>query len=306
MVSISVIVPTRDRPALLRQALASIRVLEEPGYSFEIVVADNGTDGATEGVAQEYGARYVRVPRPGASAARNAGLELASGEFVAFLDDDDLWTRAHIRGHLALMRADSSLGAAMGRVQNVNPDLSSASVPWPQQLGTGDQVFRDLLDLWPQIGATVVRADVAAQVGRFDEDLLSDEDWDWQLRLASITNVGFVPETCVLFRSRTLGCGDLEWKRMRYLRIVLVRNVRRAPDRRRLVLLAARGFVHQRGAYAYHFAREAAYAWSNGEHQVGWTNAARALWASPPHGLLWLIRLRAWSGRRPVVSPRGS
>ena len=88
---VSVIVPTRDRPALLREALASIRAIENDWLKFEILVGDNGSDPASKLAVAEFGAFYMTVAKAGAGAARNAGLKLAKGEFIAFLDDDDVW-----------------------------------------------------------------------------------------------------------------------------------------------------------------------------------------------------------------------
>lgn len=76
---VSVIVPTCDRPALLRQALASIRALEGPDLAFEIFVGDNGSALETPIVAEEFGAIYLKTSTPGASAARNVGLRAATG-----------------------------------------------------------------------------------------------------------------------------------------------------------------------------------------------------------------------------------
>src|SRR5438876_10295673 len=95
-VLVSVVVPTRDRPRLLREALASIRAVEGGDLRLEILVADNGTDHETRLVAEEFGARWLRAERPGASATRNVGLREATGEFIAFLDDDDVWLSDHV------------------------------------------------------------------------------------------------------------------------------------------------------------------------------------------------------------------
>src|SRR5690606_14152834 len=120
---ISVVVPTRDRPDYLRQALASIRAHESPEFTFEILVGDNGADSRTRDVAAEFGAKHLPVSRPGAGAARNAGLTAATGEFIAFLDDDDVWLDSHIRPHMTLFDADPELEGVMAKVFPVGEDL---------------------------------------------------------------------------------------------------------------------------------------------------------------------------------------
>lgn len=87
----SVVICTRDRPDLLRVALRSVLEIEYP--SFEIVVVDNasGTDATRQLVESEFGSQAVTLvsePTPGLATARNAGLQIATGEFVAFTDDD--------------------------------------------------------------------------------------------------------------------------------------------------------------------------------------------------------------------------
>jgi hypothetical protein len=85
---VSVVVATRNRPAELTACLGALRA--RAGAAREIVVCDSASDdrGAIEGIVSGAGAVLVRCERPGLSVARNAGAERATGEVVAFLDDD--------------------------------------------------------------------------------------------------------------------------------------------------------------------------------------------------------------------------
>lgn len=224
---VSVIVPTRDRPAMLAQALESIRKLEGEDLSFEILVGDNGSAPETAAVAARYGATYVKVARNGAGAARNAGLEAASGDFIAFLDDDDVWMPGNIRAQLAALEDDASLEGVLGQVVCTDQDLRPTMAPWPSESpGFGDELVLTMLSgYYPQLGATVVRADAAKVVGPFDEKLLGDQDWDWQLRVARRRKLGFVAEQCVLFRQRPPGTFDeLRLSRLGFARRVFFRH----------------------------------------------------------------------------------
>lgn len=287
---VSVIVPTKNRSALLRRALASIRAVECDGVMLEIIVADNGSTDDTESVTREFGAHFVQALVPGAAAARNAGLRAATGEFLAFLDDDDVWLPGHLRPHLDLLQLRPDLTAVVSQVQNTDYYMTSCGPPWPASLPPDGNCFVRFLAFFPQIGATVARASVLESVGYLDESLLSDEDWDWHLRLALRHRIGFVAAPSVLFRQRPPAASDeLEWMRLPYFRTVLLRNLRRAHWRRDCLQPAASALIKSHGAFAGYLLRAAASHIAAGDQ----TKARRALgWAfrvSPPHVIYTLI-----------------
>jgi glycosyltransferase involved in cell wall biosynthesis len=216
---VSVIVPTKQRPDLLREALSSIRAIEGPDLEFEILVGDNGQLPESRTIAEDFGCLYFSTTRDGAAAARNLGLTHASGDFVAFLDDDDVWTRDTIRPHIAIMDADPGIAAAFGQIVYVTKDLEPVSQPWPETEPSSDRLLVAMLSgYFPQIGATVVRASVARAIGSMDEQLLFAQDWDWQLRIAKAHRIAFVNQTCVLSRVRELGSfDDIQMLRTKYI-----------------------------------------------------------------------------------------
>lgn len=229
---ISVVVPTRNRAGMLRQALASIRAHEADDLSFEILVGDNGDDPETVKVCAAFGAKHLPVAQNGAGAARNAGLLAATGAFIAFLDDDDVWMGAHIRPHLAVLDARPEIEAVMARVMAVDDDLREIAGPWPWTVcAEGDESVRTMLSgYYPQIGATIVRASVREAVGGFDAALLGDQDWDWQIRVARRRKTAFIADPCVLFRQRPPGSFDaLRLRRLGFGRRVFLRHA--IPER---------------------------------------------------------------------------
>ena len=127
---ISVIVPTRNRCDLLAEALASVRAIERPDLELDLIVADNGSSDLTPDVARRYGARLVQTFVPGAAAARNAGLKAAKGEFIAFLDDDDVWLAGHLRPQLDVMEQNPDLAGVIGQVA-VAVDREEVAA-WPE------------------------------------------------------------------------------------------------------------------------------------------------------------------------------
>ncbi len=224
---ISVVVPTRDRPDTLRQALASIRALEADDMTFEILVGDNGSDPETEKVAADFSAIHIPVTEKGAAAARNAGLNAATGEFIAFLDDDDIWLPVHVRPHLKLLDENPEIEAVISQVIAVDNGLNELDEPWPVSLPTEPNgLVRTMLSgFYPQIGATIVRAHVANEIGLFDLGLLGDQDWDWQLRIARRRKIAYLKLPCVLFRQRPPGSYDaLRFRRLGFARTVFFRH----------------------------------------------------------------------------------
>lgn len=92
MPTVSIITPTYNRPELLREAIQSVRA--QTYEDWEMLIIDDGSEPASQPVVDAFDdprLRYVQLPHVGRSAARNRGLELARGEYIGFLDDDDLF-----------------------------------------------------------------------------------------------------------------------------------------------------------------------------------------------------------------------
>lgn len=189
---ISVVIATKDRPDHVRRCLLSLSECDPPAD--EIIVVDQSADGDTRAVVEEVvaaGARYLYREHPGLSGARNEGSRVASGDYVAFLDDDGEvpphWVRA-IRSELELHgRPEALYGAVLApdyvtdrKAVVVSEFAVEHSSEWsgrvhPNRLGYG--------------GHTVARADVIERVGGFDErlgagaPLRGAEDMDFNYRL---------------------------------------------------------------------------------------------------------------------------
>jgi glycosyltransferase involved in cell wall biosynthesis len=224
---ISVIVPTYNRPDTLDQAVASIRALEGTAFQFEILVCDNGQARETQSVADRYDANYIPVPTKGAGAARNAGLCAAAGEFIAFLDDDDVWLEGHLKGHIELLDSTPDLDAVLGQVINADSDLEPISDPWPKEHpGEGSALVKKMLSgYFPQIGSLLVRSNARGRIGLFDNQLTGGQDLDWMLRIARQRRLGFVSIPSVLFRTKPDGVFDeLYRRRAHFDRVVFLRH----------------------------------------------------------------------------------
>jgi glycosyltransferase involved in cell wall biosynthesis len=128
---VSAIVPMKNAERYVGAALRSILGQKElPPDALEVLVVDNGsTDDSCEIVRRlaDSRCRLLHEPRPGAAAARNLGIEQARGEFLAFLDADDLWTPGKLRLQLAAFDADPSLDLVFGHYVGIDADGLVAS-----------------------------------------------------------------------------------------------------------------------------------------------------------------------------------
>lgn len=195
---VSVIIPTYNRAAYIAEAIRS--VLAQTYHSVEIIVADDGsTDNTAEVVAGLGDAvTYVSLPHRGQPAAtRNGGLRVARGEFIAFLDSDDLFFPDKLATQLAGFEAHPEAGLVYSNAYFFRDEPSQPTVHALDGLPSpsGD-VFADLLRgnfLAPQ--AVLMRRACLQAVGVFDEnpDFFAVEDYDLFLRVAAMFPVIYVP-----------------------------------------------------------------------------------------------------------------
>ena len=190
---ISVIVPTRNRAAELERQLAALEQQRFDG-AWEVIVVDNGSSDDTVSVAQRWADRLpLRVvdgsDRVGASAARNRGAAMASGQTLLFVDDDDVVEEGWL----------SSMADGDG-------DLLAGAVRSPgRQIQTPDTYFFLPYALGCNMG---VGRDTFENIGGFDERLATGEDVDFSWR-AQLSGWKFaqVPDACVTISPRTTNSG---------------------------------------------------------------------------------------------------
>jgi GT2 family glycosyltransferase len=179
---ISVVVPVRDGLPWLNDQLAALAAqqCDEP---WEVIVADNGSHDASVALAREWASRCsaIRVidasARPGPAAARNAGVEAALGQFVAFCDADDVVQPGWLKAYVAAL-ADADVVAGYFDLHSLNDAIEGELGPAStSQLGF----------LPAGLAANLaVRREAFTDVGGFDEGLFVGEDIDlcWRMQLA--------------------------------------------------------------------------------------------------------------------------
>ncbi|WP_144714558.1 glycosyltransferase family 2 protein [Curtobacterium pusillum] len=194
---VSVVMPVHRRPDVVASAIGSVLAQEYPAW--ELIVVDDGSGDDTAEVARRAGAddpriRLVARENGGAGAARNTGLTAVRGDFVAFLDADNTWRPEHLSAAVAALLETDGPGVHTGvrMVGANNADDSTAPV---ETFRGEDGTLEDLLaGNFIDLNALVVRRDVAAAVGPFDETLRRWIDWEWLLRIGKRFGVpAYVP-----------------------------------------------------------------------------------------------------------------
>jgi glycosyltransferase involved in cell wall biosynthesis len=247
---VSVIIPTYNRAELLREALVS--VLAQTYRDYEIIVADGGSTDHTPQVVTDFGDRiiYVVLPHRGQpAAARNGGLSVASGEFVAFLDSDDLFLPNKLAVQVAILKAHPKVGMVYSDGLYFRESLDRPTAHVQDGLPTpSGHIFADLLCgnmLAPPV--VLVRRSCLDRVDMFDErpDFRAVEDFDLWLRIAAACEVLYVPGDVAAIRRHSQSISrDIVALRMKVLG-VLAKAETLFPDLMR----------HNRSAYHEAYAR---------------------------------------------------
>jgi glycosyltransferase involved in cell wall biosynthesis len=182
---ITVVIPTRNRPTLLETAISA--ALRQEEVELEVVVVDDASRDSPLATRAHLSDPRVRVfrhgERRGVAAARNTGIANARGDWVAFLDDDDLWSPRKVRAQLdeaAAQGADFAYAAAV-----LLDETKTALVVFPAPK-PGDLPRLLLQNYVIPAGSSnvIAKTDLLRRLGGFDEALHQLADWDLWLRLA--------------------------------------------------------------------------------------------------------------------------
>ena len=203
--SVSVVLPTRGRPTLLREAVRS--VLGQTLPPTEIVVVDDGGEGEAKRVlspirqAAGIPVGVVEGPGRGPGAARNAGMAEATGELIAFLDDDDLWLPQKLEWQVEWFLRRPSVGV-VGTLWTEAEGIEGVEGAAGRRPPRLRRVSRWALMKANRLATSgvVVRRECVERCGRFDESLALAQDWELWLRIARNWGVGIVPARLVVYR----------------------------------------------------------------------------------------------------------
>jgi glycosyltransferase involved in cell wall biosynthesis len=223
---VSVIIPTVGKWRLLADTLAS--ALDQVGVDLEVIVAD---DASRDETAREL--RRIRDPRlrvyrretrGGPAASRNTAIDEARGEWLAFLDDDDIWAPENLRVKLATLDETGSdvVYGAVIMTDELNTPLYHFDPPDPET------ILPALLEASVIPGGpsnVVARASLVRDVGAFDERFALLSDWDLFIRLAVAGRMSACPETLVAYRrSAASMSGDQQYAPAAELRLLVEKH----------------------------------------------------------------------------------
>lgn len=199
---VSVVIPTYKRGELIRRAIES--VIKQTYNELEIIIVSDGKYEETDNIVNEYKKLDSRIHyisydhSRGANYARNAGIKYSTGNFVAFLDDDDEWVENKVEYQLKIFSEDSDIGLVYTGTQSIYEDDQLSYNTMPSE--GGDLSIKIFEKNYIGITSTVmVRRDVLLKAGMFDEGLPARQDYDLWIRVCQLCKIGFVNQTMIKY-----------------------------------------------------------------------------------------------------------
>ncbi|AFZ15635.1 glycosyl transferase family 2 (plasmid) [Crinalium epipsammum PCC 9333] len=169
---ISVIIAVYNREQYLAEAIESVLAQTYP--AIELIVVDDGSSDRSAEVAQRYPITYHFQRNGGISSARNAGISLATGEFLAFLDSDDIWVVDKLSKQMAVFESDPNLEAVFGYAQQFySPELDET---FRQRIRCPEQPIAAHIS-----SAMLIKRTAFLRIGVFDTQLKAGIDMSWYI-----------------------------------------------------------------------------------------------------------------------------
>lgn len=319
---ISVVIPAFNAAATIIPAVEG--ALSQDLAPGEIIVVDDGSTDDTRETLQPFRdrVRYIFQPNQGIGGARNAGIEAASGELIALLDADDVWTSHHLRRHAELFRRDPELAVVFSRARLMDaqgallplrlpddriPGLTLEPVPGVENgyrlRGPVLNVLLNSSFLLPS--AATIRSDVLRELGMFDWTMMRCEDRDLWYRLASRGyGFGFIDEETIRYRKTRLPAEEnlllLEHPELRVkpMRKLLADPALTDAETRKIAARKIAGMYHASAAFEF--------ACGNTSKGRAHLRQAMSFCLRPVHLLGWLLSWLGTPGRRLATALHGT
>ena len=196
----SIIIPAYNAIKYLPETLES--VLKQSFTDFEVLIIDDGSyDNIIEWAAQieDPRVRFISQKNQGVSAARNLGIKNATGEYIAFLDADDLWESTKLEKQLQLFKKNPYSGLVHTEMALIDEESKLLGREFTSNV-EGNALEQLLEKNTIVTSSVIVRRSCLETVGSFDNNLTSSEDWELWVRIASVYPIALVKEPLVFYR----------------------------------------------------------------------------------------------------------
>ena len=199
--NISVIIPVYNGENTIKQTIES--VLNQSFTNFELIIINAESTDATLAVISQIKDQRIKVfsyPKANVAVNRNRGFKQATGDYITFLDADDLWTSDKLAAQYTALQQNPQAGVVYSWTNCIDENgkfiNKTSHVNW-----NGDVYSKFLLDDFIGSGSNVmIRREFLVEVGGFDELLTNAQDTDMWLKLSAITNFICVPKVQILYR----------------------------------------------------------------------------------------------------------
>lgn len=185
---VSVVMPTWNREHTIGHAIRSVR--SQTHQNWELLIGDDGSTDNTEAVVAAFGdsrIRFTKLPKANGAVARNHGLRNASGELIAFLDSDNIWSPDYLSTVVAAMAADPEVDMHYTALLDItlNGDAVTDTRIHYREFDFASLAYRNYIDL----NTLCIRGKVPKMLGYFDPSLPRQQDWDLVVRYGCRTKV---------------------------------------------------------------------------------------------------------------------
>ena len=201
MSKISIIIPAYNAESTIKSTIESVQ--KQTYRDYELIVIDDGSTDRTAKIVCEIAderLKFFSYQNAGVSVARNRGIQQATGEYIAFLDADDLWTRDKLEKQVAILETNPEVGVVYSQTSYIDSQSNLLYNCNPVSFA-GNVLPELLLTNFLHNGSNpLIRQQAVATVGGFDSNITSCEDWDYYLRLAALYPFAVVPEYQILYR----------------------------------------------------------------------------------------------------------
>jgi len=210
---ISVVIPVYNNETTIQETIES--VLSQSFSDLELIVINDGSQDSTLKIVSSILDPRLKVfsyPNAGLAATRNRGVSHASGEYISFIDADDLWTPDKLEAQFKALQVNPQAAVAYSWTDWI--DESGQFLRPGGHISVNGDVFATLLvrDFVESGSNPLIRTEALAEVGGFDESLPAVEDWDMWLRLAAGYEFVCVPSPQILYRVSSSSMSSNVWK----------------------------------------------------------------------------------------------